>query len=128
MKKLNYDLFGIFNSLICLVHCLWLPLLSTTVSSFIGGYIHTIWIDLFFILMAVWISFHSIYKQYKKHKKIVPFFTFIFGFGLLITHSFFQEKNILLITSAFILIVLSHIMNLFMFKKPKSLENNNAHQ
>lgn len=59
-KTKNYDLLGVSAALLCLLHCLVLPLLL-----FIPiGISHNPYIDLLFLLLGVW----SVYKTAKNSK------------------------------------------------------------
>ncbi|WP_071837496.1 MerC domain-containing protein [Thermonema rossianum] len=82
------DRLGMLNALICLVHCLALPLLAT-IGSFSHLLLESIWLDLVFIA----ISYFAVWRVARKSPAYTPtirwlwLWASIFAISLLIGHS-----------------------------------------
>ena len=64
------DLIGFSASMVCAVHCAFLPILLT-VSAF-GGltWLHEPWIEITFILMSVAVATFALGRNFRRHKHI----------------------------------------------------------
>lgn len=106
-KTKNYDLLGMSAALLCLVHCVVLPLLV-----FIPiGISHNPYIDLLFLLIGAW----SVYKTSKRSKRIIVKYMLWSGL-LLITISIamdiFLHLHSLLMYIGVSALVTGHVINM----------------
>jgi peptidoglycan biosynthesis protein MviN/MurJ (putative lipid II flippase) len=130
--KSNLDYIGIFASIICLIHCLALPLILPSINLFTAttnksthDFFHFI---LFPILLLM--ATAAIIKGIKLHKNLYPlcfacFGIFILGTTLFDELVFENYKNITLYfnTTGSMLLIVAHSLNLFFTYKVKNSKN-----
>ncbi len=116
--KLNWDGIGIATSVICAIHCAFLPLLASVLPALSGVHNHIF--EWGMIVLAFTVGIYSLRHGYKKHhQNNLPFYFFGLGFALLITKQFFHEYEIYFLLPAVTFIVLAHFKN-FKFSQSKA--------
>lgn len=115
-KTKNYDLLGVSAALLCLVHCLVLPLLF-----FIPiGISHNPYIDLLFLLLGAW----SVYKTAKNGKSLFLkslLFTGILLISISVGMDIFLHWHSPLMYIGAGALIAGHVVHMKAHYKPKSL-------
>src|SRR6218665_1308048 len=121
--KLNWDGIGITASVICAIHCAFLPVLASVLPALSG--VHNLIFEWGMIVLAFGVGVYSLSHGYKKHHHShLPFYLFGLGFALLISKQFFHEHEIYFLIPAVILIVTAHYKN---FKLSRVKKCNSLH-
>lgn len=108
--KLNWDGIGIAASIICAIHCAFLPILASVLPALSG--VHNLVFEWGMIVLAFVVGIYSLRHGYRKHhKNYLPFILFGLGFVLLVTKQFFHEAEIYFLIPAVMLIVGAHYRN-----------------
>ena len=114
IAKINLDRVGIGASLLCAIHCAFLPVLFTTLPLFGVELLENKYVELGFILTSLIIGSFALYNGYKKHHhKIVPLFIFISGIAILLVANFLLEDNVETIVkiAGATSIIIAHLLN-----------------
>lgn len=110
--KINWDALGIGASLACAIHCALLPLFLSSLPLFGINIIDNIAFEVGMILLAFCVGAWSFYHGYKKHHhSLVPFFTFLSGFILLVLKQVFHTHQLWFLIPAVLLIITAHVSN-----------------
>ncbi|HRD58704.1 MAG TPA: MerC domain-containing protein [Ferruginibacter sp.] len=121
--KFNWDAIGIATSVICAIHCAFLPILATVLPALSGVHNHIF--EWGMIVLAFVVGIYSLRHGFKKHHhNKLPYILFGLGFALLITKQFFHEYEIYFLLPAVILIVTAHFKN---FKLSRHKNCHSAH-
>lgn len=113
------DKFGIWTSIICLIHCLIFPILATTLPVFVKIDKE---VEFFLLITAVFIGTLSFIDNVAKHKYYLSLILFFAGFFVIFA-SVFSEYHHLNIPGLIILII-AHYLN---YKKIKESDGCHPH-
>lgn len=110
--KLNWDRLGITTSIICAIHCGFLPLLLPTLSLFGLSIVHNQIFEWTMIGIAFIVGVYALYHGYiKHHHQLQPMLIFFAGFSFLVAKQFFHDQQIILLSIAVPLIIYAHYSN-----------------
>ena len=121
IQKQSFDIFGIFGSVACALHCLLLPVLSSMAPT-ISVYFENEWIHRGLVAGLVPLAFLAFVGGYKKHGKLWLLLLGVVGVTFLLmavgTESFdFHELEKPLTLLGSILLVVSHVLNIQFSRK-----------
>ena len=126
--KINWDGLGIATSLACAIHCIVLPLVLTSLPLFGINIIHNIYFEWGMIILAFVVGIYALVHGFKTHhKKVLPVFLFVVGFGLLVTKQFFLTYESIFLVPAVILIISAHYFNYRLCTKIKCSSVHHTH-
>lgn len=114
----NFDVGGIIVSVICVFHCILIPLSGTIISISSLNIFENIWIELLLILSTGIIGFLALRRGKPCPRKKRISIMFSIGFMVLISKLFFPEKyEVLFSVIALTIIITTHILNFQFHKK-----------
>lgn len=118
--RVNWDALGIATSLACAIHCLFLPLLLTSLPVIGLEWLVSEGFEIFMILLAFAIGVNALYHGYRKHHHTwLPMLLFSVGFLFLTARLWWHEAELFLLIPAVIGIVSAHYLNYRRCKKSK---------
>jgi hypothetical protein len=112
--KISLDTIGIGASLLCAIHCAFLPLLFMILPLTGVKLFHNEMLDFTLIGISFIVGSFALLRGYRKHHhKINGLLLFSFGFPILVIGHFFlkKEASIIVITISAILIIAAHLIN-----------------
>ena len=125
--KLNWDGIGIAASILCAIHCAFLPVLASVLPALSG--VHNLVFEWGMIALAFAVGVYSLRHGYRRHHHSNwPFYLFGLGFALLITKQFFHDVEIFFLIPAVILIVSAHFRNFKLSQAKKCHSTHHSHE
>lgn len=110
--KLNWDGVGIMTSILCAIHCGFLPLVVPMLPLFGVNIVHNLFFEWGMIALAFAVGIFSLVHGYiKHHQSFRPIFIFLIGFFFLVAKQFFISLQYELLAIAVILIIRAHYIN-----------------
>ncbi len=98
MKKLkssvNLDKIGISASVLCAIHCAFLPILITMLPLLGIGFLLKGWTESLMIILSILIAGVSIGSSYKIHQKCLPLVLLMIGLVLILVAHLFLPENL----------------------------------
>lgn len=118
-KKLNSDFLGMWTSMLCLIHCLALPMILVFSGEAMNLLEHLEFLDWIFAVLSLYAAYDSLRKTKSKKLKIA----FVVGWIFFITGVFFHEDKILSYSLHLgsVILIFSHIKN-YMAKRQYGCE------
>lgn len=115
IKKLNSDFLGMFSSMLCLIHCLALPMLVVFSGEAIKNIGHLEFLDWIFAVISLYAAYDSIKKTKSKYLRI----SFIIGWIFFIFGVFQHEDEFLSYSLHLgsLILIISHIRNYILTRK-----------
>ena len=112
--KANIDLLGICTSVLCMLHCLAIPLLIVLGLDSVLRVVDQEWIEMGILLASLTIGALAFYRGYSRHKRIFIPFTFLVGFLLIANGESVSPEWAGLTLSVFgaCIIAFAHIQNM----------------
>ena len=111
-KKINWDALGISASIVCAIHCAFLPLVITSLPLFGVNIIENIAFEYGMILLAFGVGAYSLYQGHKKHHhQWLPMALFSVGIVCLFAKQIWHHWQLYFLVPAVILVVLAHLVN-----------------
>jgi len=93
-SNINLDKIGISTSVICAIHCAFLPVLISMLPLLGIGFLLKGWIESMMILLSIVIAGISIGSSYKIHQKRLPLVLLIIGLVLIAIARLFLSENL----------------------------------
>ena len=112
-----WDYSGIITSVVCVFHCLLLPLVISTAPLFGIELIKNTWLEVMTLIMSFFFGYLAIGRNFKKKKNKWPMLFFTTGFLLLLVNILFDCEEWMFITPAAFFIITAHALN---FKNHKA--------
>ncbi|WP_132055573.1 MerC domain-containing protein [Pseudocnuella soli] len=122
-----YDRTGIISALVCLVHCIVLPLFFSTLSVWNIELLHHFLIELLTLLISLFVGGWAIWRGYlQQHRKPVIPVLFALGLVMMIAANFVatEAMEVLLKGGGIALIVYAHIGNWWLSRTAHSCNSN----
>lgn len=113
-EKFNLDKFGISASLLCAIHCAFMPFLLPLAAMLGLGFLWEPAFEIAMILLALAVGAISITSGYLKvHRTIYPYFFLISGIVMIIATKLFFDHHLepVLLPIGALMIVASHWFN-----------------
>jgi hypothetical protein len=112
IKKINWDLLGIFTSVACAIHCALLPLLLSSLPLFGINIINNATFEWLMIAIAFMVGCYALMHGYKRHHKSSrPLLIFTAGFIFLVLKQVFYNHEFLFLAMAVPFILYAHFLN-----------------
>ncbi|MFN8673028.1 MAG: MerC domain-containing protein [Candidatus Sericytochromatia bacterium] len=108
------DSIGFSASFICALHCAFLPILLTSISTSKLSFLSNPFFEITMILISVFIGITSLLPSYKEHKNLIPLASLFLGFIFIFMGHFVvgeSLESIITPIGAFI-VAFSHIINI----------------
>lgn len=119
----NLDRTGIVASGVCLIHCLFIPVIAS-LSPSISTYLQNEWVHRILLVLLIPIAFFSLNKSRKVHGNIVPsifgamgVLLLFVGVGIEIAHIEIPYLEKIVTSSGSFALVIGHFLNMISFKK-----------
>jgi hypothetical protein len=116
----NSDKIGVITSVLCIIHCAFLPVFITLItgfSEFFAAYFHEIFIDVAFLAIAFIAVFISAKNTNLIPIKIAFWVSYlVFSIGIFLVHSYSFSALVAFLGSAGLII--THIFNFKLSRKP----------
>ncbi len=87
-KCMNIDRIGAVASSICAVHCLLTSIALGALSTLGLGFMESVWVDIFFVVLALSVGVFSVRHGYKHHASLLPPAIFFVGLTLVFVSHF----------------------------------------
>lgn len=107
----RWDSIGIGASMLCVVHCLLLPVVFSTLSVLGIELIENIYLEIATILLSLGIGILAFRSGYRSHRKIWPLIAFIGSILFLVLGNIWHGEEVTLKSIAVSGIISSHIVN-----------------
>jgi hypothetical protein len=92
-SKINLDKVGITASVLCAIHCAFLPVLITVLPLLGIGFLVKGWVENLMVLLSILIAGTSLGLSFKLHQKLLPLVLLIIGLTVIaIVHLFLPEN------------------------------------
>jgi len=114
-----WDKLSIGASVACAIHCVFLPLVFSTLPLFGVEIIENIWVEILAISTSLFIGGWAIYKGYKNHHKNLKIvLVYLIGILCILIGTFVQNESIEIIFKLIgaIFLVTAHIKNWYSCK------------
>ncbi len=115
--NLSIDFFGITASLLCAIHCAFLPFILTAASLTGLQFLANPWIEYSVIALSLLLVVLSLLPAYKNHHhRLTPIFIVVLGFVFIIIGQFSAEEfEIVFTCTGAVLVAIAHGFNWFLF-------------
>lgn len=123
--KPAWDNISIFIAALCMVHCIALPLLLTTLPLWGFEVLENPWIELATVITAFLAGGWAIYRGYRRfHKRLSIVVLFFAGLSLLTVANFLHGEvmEMLLKGAGAVLVIIAHVLN-WRRCRPCSMDN-----
>ena len=126
--KINWDTMGIATSVVCAIHCAFLPVLFSTLPVFGINIVHNSIFEWGMIGLAFFVVLYSLYHGFiKHHRNFKPVFIFSIGFIFLVLKQFYHQYEYLFLAIAVALIISAHYYNYRLCHKSKCSSPHHKH-
>jgi len=111
-RKLNLDALGVTASILCAIHCAFLPLLMASLSIFGVDIIHNALFEYGMIILAFAIGTAALWHGFNRHhRRLTPWILFAIGIIFLIAKQIWPLYELGLLPFAVLFIIGAHILN-----------------
>jgi hypothetical protein len=111
-RRINWDAWGIFTSILCAIHCAALPLLVSALPLLGVNLVHSALFEYGMIGLAFLIGTWALWHGFSRHHhRILPWMLFLGGMILLISKQVWHQYELRLLPFAVGFIIAAHIVN-----------------
>jgi hypothetical protein len=113
--KRNLDNVGMTASILCAIHCAFVPIMLTSLPILGLGFLINPWLEWSMIIFAFMIGMYAIGKSYlKQHHKPLPLLLLTGGFTIIITGHFLATNlhEAIVVPFGGLLIAVAHFFNM----------------
>lgn len=93
-NTINLDKIGITASVLCAIHCAFLPVFITILPLLGNGFLVKGWVEDLMILFSILIAVASLGSSYKIHRKRLPLVLLLVGLMLIASTHLFLPENL----------------------------------
>jgi hypothetical protein len=112
-NTLLLDGIGMLASTLCAIHCVFAPLLLSTLPLWGIGFLANQWVEVILIIVSLFLGSVSLGAKFFNHRKILPLLILLIGFGLIALGHFFGNDNLdaIFVPLGGFTIAISHLIN-----------------
>ncbi|MBP6430696.1 MAG: MerC domain-containing protein [Ferruginibacter sp.] len=126
--KLNWDALGAITSIVCAIHCAFLPVVLSSLPVFGVEIIHNVYFEWGMIFLAFAVGAYSLLHGFiKHHQSYTPLLVFCAGMLFLILKQFIPSYEYWFLAAAVSLILYAHYTNYKLCHKSKCNSPHHKH-